>query len=1395
MNRKKLVPAGIVLITLLVAVVGIVFSVTYLTKPTWQWGTGNAFFRFDGRAVFAEVAAEPPQSVYGSKIHVWVYRDNKGNLSEVLITGHAASKVCAQASVQLYETAIQLNMDGGDLLGAGIGHFLGLSPDKHRSLLEDSFVQKYINLLMSGENVNEMRAQLEELEQHDPVKQFLRPKKLEELISSLQRLEAETGLVQVSELNSSLSETTRAEVERQVELHHKLLDNGVSIVQIGGDDDPKHAVLLPFYYVTPSQVDVHQSHLVIELNAAELGIPQAVLAAHLSSVVAKMKDETKRRQEFAQKRLQEAKDLKQRFEDDIQAGLRSEDDLITITHTIDWEKLRVIPLPKPQQIRLGDYLSTVLPMIIESAQEQLELAESLLAKIEEAAKPRGRLAELNRAIIIDSFLRDWDLVFLDREQAEAYDAWRRDQRGHVWREIDQLLRRHGVNPDVIKQENVVFQVEIQGDKVKIIPYFVAGRDLFLIIDAHNGIVRYLDPWTLRKMVIQPERELPTEVREKLRRKGTWAEARQLLAAPLLSKAGGLLESGKVEGVKDTLTQALVLDPRDTAAWLIAQYRALQVNTEKEFLKAQAEYSNSDIAFLDLFQKGYERLGSKRYDEAAQFFQKAYELRPAIPDPLIGLALTYHELGDEDKSDYWYKKAQQADHSFVQRFVSEFRQGKLLVSQQFEDLKVHVKNLPSDTRRQLEVIKHIRTGDEHWRKHEYVQALWEYIGALKLNTEFNEPYQKVIDVYWELGMYRRALEAAFLRLSDPIFGLELEAKPLRISSPNMKWGILSKANQGVEKLSVQTGASTLTIMVNDEPVLKLESSSEKEIAYIAKFFRGVTAEQISPIGDTPAERLLNTEIPPLPEQRMWAEDVFFAKGVKDLVLKAMVYGGVAPSFLAPSKVKAIMSYSPEKTALLGTRRDSIWETRDIVVRMDYPRDPMVMAALEENLTDYYTALGRQVVSVKVSSDKEDFRLYAPRTKWEVLREKFTGRTAPPEPNVTMALPRDLSAEFTARLIEGSLIQNLSPAARQALLRDARALHKLDARTSFTQYPQITILKVIVEDKTVYLLVQGEGDAVQVEEMGPKVAKLIDSIKQRMKEHPVPPEGYSTDYARYVVEQLLNKAERQMIRDQLVLPIVQHLSPRVEGDHIILDLRGKPFALRDLPAGPVLRTLIPYFLRGSRLFYVAESSTARKIEAKLQALVDHTKLKFFVSLPAQFIGTPVEELWKAEITKLKRHITDRRLGIILEDLTDDNPVTAKRRVQEALEEKGSLVFVFGHHPGTGDLEIGSGGTFTREDLEHLETRFEPERFVAFVGCRGDALAWPDRVVKKLGVLSFSFFEPFDANELLGFLNAIVEELGKDPDARPQAVPFFFHIMEKLDLKKGGPVGQMPSEEGNT
>ncbi len=364
-----------------------------------------------------------------------------------------------------------------------------------------------------------------------------------------------------------------------------------------------------------------------------------------------------------------------------------------------------------------------------------------------------------------------------------------------------------------------------------------------------------------------------------------------------------------------------------------------------------------------------------------------------------------------------------------------------------------------------------------------------------------------------------------------------------------------------------------------------------------------------------------------------------------------------------------------------------------------------------------------------------------------------------------------------------VKELEGNIKDAALRDPLFLAKLDARLR-SSTPTALLYSVKVDDQTVRLLIQGEKNNTKALRINDKVDNLFTKIWVNiMGKDPTFPTEQAFDK--------LSPEEITLLKEEVILPLVAHLPidrSKSTGNRVVLNLQDEyqDFLALDLPDEPVLRTVIPYFLRDNRLVYIAKSSTARELKKAWQITIDPHKLKFFIARPSSAV-TPFLK-WEEKVAALTKKA--EKIGIKVIDITDINPQKAEQLLQSALNEKDSLVFAFGHIPGSSkSLDLGGGKEFTQDEVP--EFKKPTPRFLAFVGCKSYATGWPDKVISKnAGEVSFSFWEEFISDEMFEFLNEIVDEFSEAPGVHPSALRFLLDIVEKLHIP-GGAVVELPGD----
>ena len=436
--------------------------------------------------------------------------------------------------------------------------------------------------------------------------------------------------------------------------------------------------------------------------------------------------------------------------------------------------------------------------------------------------------------------------------------------------------------------------------------------------------------------------------------------------------------------------------------------------------------------------------------------------------------------------------------------------------------------------------------------------------------------------------------------------------------------------------------------------------------------------------------------------------------------------------------------------------------------------------EPGIIDAYVNFAAEKATVEYDSSKVSLERIA-----DVIRE--TGYE-----------PVGISKEGERTREVSLIISGMSCASCAATIE--KALRKLDDRLHYGAYPQVQLLTISGRDESVHLLVTGEGGTAKVMEMEKNLAGLLKKIGDVIGKEPTMP-------VELLMKELTN-AERELIRDELVRPLVEHLDYeiKIEENRVILDLKGKDFALVDLPDDPVLRTVVSYFLRDNPIVGVSAHSTARDVAAKLQATINLRKLKVVFSLPWSKVdklpeheGTRIIQQYHDGIKKLRERIGALDLGIkpddIIIDLSDLSPEDAKRNLDGLFREEDNLVLSFWEalplaEDALPSLEIGRGGRFTQGDVHKIPVS-TPGLLVAYTGCRCFVTGWPDAVIGKRGVLSLAFWERFSIGDSFRFVNKLVDRLGETPDVAPQAIPLLLDILQELGLP-GMPVVEVPSED---
>gem|GEM_PF-6124952 len=101
--------------------------------------------------------------------------------------------------------------------------------------------------------------------------------------------------------------------------------------------------------------------------------------------------------------------------------------------------------------------------------------------------------------LIDSFLRKWDLSFVDNSMDSPYDNWIKSARNKVWQKVNDQMLKKNISIMPIVNESTVFKVRRMGDSFVITPYFVANFDDTVAVKSRTDhLVYYENRWNNRK---------------------------------------------------------------------------------------------------------------------------------------------------------------------------------------------------------------------------------------------------------------------------------------------------------------------------------------------------------------------------------------------------------------------------------------------------------------------------------------------------------------------------------------------------------------------------------------------------------------------------------------------------------------------------------------------------------------------------------------------------------------------------------------------------------------------------------------------------------------------------------------------------------------------------------
>jgi hypothetical protein len=515
---KKTVVLSLLFLSLFVA--GLVY---------WSHSRATTHVFHRDEAPFAEKLYEPPSFIYGSSIHVWTFKGEDG-FTEVAVTGHADSPTCRDMTGLVFNAYLQKHDEPTDLFVAGAARLTGrkVNFDSSKPALKGYAdllqKEKYDELiLMAVEHlptqgtddqtaIEKARAEVEDdkkqlqVSESDPqVGEFAGSLKsryaLDEFVRETSNVAQDSGLVQVHTLPAALATDVRERIKKLA---------ATTRPGVARFDDLLRKYQVPDAVVL---VDVLRTRsgepltIRIPLNDLSADGFEEARKMNRSEVESSMVGDAERRRHFYQEKLDKFKDEQRSCKSGTPAELRA---TVTLGETCTADGI-CYPSSNPIIITKLEYCQKYVPANMATVDQWMKGVDLLLKDIKEDQARQGdsRVETMNHATLVDSMLRDWNLP-VARAQ-EAFDYWRHKRRSPAWHDIDEALRRAGVNAEVMNGEQLVFSVRIIGNQLLIQPVQVIDLARSLVVsDSESGATRVLDTWSQRTPILLPEQDANEE---------------------------------------------------------------------------------------------------------------------------------------------------------------------------------------------------------------------------------------------------------------------------------------------------------------------------------------------------------------------------------------------------------------------------------------------------------------------------------------------------------------------------------------------------------------------------------------------------------------------------------------------------------------------------------------------------------------------------------------------------------------------------------------------------------------------------------------------------------------------------------------------------------------------
>lgn len=475
----------------------------------------SVFNTREGAALMPEILQEPPTTVYGSTIDVFLFRDESGALREITIAGHADSTTCRETSGAFSGALMVAGRRDGDFLLAGSGRMqipqrglpLGEAEEAEPMLgeylrLSTSLAlakELVANGLMSADDVSallqsspdEAEQRLNELEKEPHVAEFLesvRPTKsalgFERAVDEIAR---KSGLLRTHEVPYKVLKTAEQRVQNLAEQGES---HWVSFSDLLSNGGMEGVIFLPVYRM--GEADPLEISIPIG-EFSEEGFRNAA-REHRSAIEDAVDGNARKRLKHAEEQIsQNQRQLSlcdEKTDDELSR-------VITLNQICDKDGCREVTFGG-EKVTYRDYCSTKLPTNIEIAKSWKLEAQEILSELE-AVKQRVSGTELDdqaHAALIDSMLRNWALPIPDAQA--AFDKWRSDGRSRAWLAIAKAMKSQGLSWSSLAGENIVFDSKLTDSELQIRPMMVIDLKRSVVVgSAKVGFTVAYSPWMFR----------------------------------------------------------------------------------------------------------------------------------------------------------------------------------------------------------------------------------------------------------------------------------------------------------------------------------------------------------------------------------------------------------------------------------------------------------------------------------------------------------------------------------------------------------------------------------------------------------------------------------------------------------------------------------------------------------------------------------------------------------------------------------------------------------------------------------------------------------------------------------------------------------------------------------